>query len=831
MSIDKILLATAGLNVGEGAEAVEVHLSNEVVQLLSEQLYRSPLKAIEELVVNSFDANATECRVFVPSPTDQERKFIAVYDNGIGMDYDGLVNLWQIGRSNKRSEEVEKRTSRKQIGKFGIGKLATYTIANRLTYVTKKEKVTLFVTIDYRAFSSSQPDTPVRLQVRKITDDKDIKAEPSFKAICSAAAIDIDGLFQKGSDSWTIAILEELKPKASGITPSRLKWVLKTAMPLNSKFQLFLNGEPLARSVEDFDPIKKFTLADLPPSRLKSITDATGEEWEVKSGGLFSKAFNQGIYGTVIIVNHSLVGKSSDLERSNGFFIRVRDRLINQEDPYFGITQSSYETFARFRAEIQADDLDSVLTAPREGVEDSGIRGNFIKLLNEVFYMAREAWEDYKKDLKSREDPKKETERNYIESRLVEHPIADVLYSASPNGTGSEADQSWFYLDLDSKSDLKEIAETLYAKPRSKYRYQYTHAGRSSRIVRFNLASSTFTINSDHDFIRSHDDGETRSLLEDMVTAEALLEVYLREYGVSGSMIGQILEQRDALLRSMAADHPYSLKAIAGSLIDATANEHDLEVALVAAARSLGFVATHIGGSGEPDGLARVTQYPGGELKITLEAKSSAGIPTLAALDFSGLAEHKRAHCAKGCLLISPGYPGDSRTGAAANRAGSDQISCWTIDQLARVVEAAESRHFTTQHVLDIVLNRYTPFDVSEAVERLFRPTWDSYQLYREIIKALRHLEHRVADSPREFGMIAAMISLQSGFEDVSKDHIRQSLIELAPASLGLISITDSYIVVHGSLDELERRAEGLLGHSAGPRRSGTFRDSFGGDS
>lgn len=47
-------------------QPLPVTLSPELVGLLSDQLYRSPSKAIEELVVNGFDAEADEARVFVP---------------------------------------------------------------------------------------------------------------------------------------------------------------------------------------------------------------------------------------------------------------------------------------------------------------------------------------------------------------------------------------------------------------------------------------------------------------------------------------------------------------------------------------------------------------------------------------------------------------------------------------------------------------------------------------------------------------------------------------------------------------------------------------------
>ena len=90
---------------------VKVALSYALIRLLSEQLYQSPLKAIEELVVNAFDAEARVCRIYVPT-TDQEQ-FIAVFDDGIGMDYRGLVDLWQVGHSNKRDGEIVLRSKRK----------------------------------------------------------------------------------------------------------------------------------------------------------------------------------------------------------------------------------------------------------------------------------------------------------------------------------------------------------------------------------------------------------------------------------------------------------------------------------------------------------------------------------------------------------------------------------------------------------------------------------------------------------------------------------------------------------------------------------------------
>ena len=216
------VLDSLGTAVGD---PLPVTLSAELVGLLSDQLYRSPSKAIEELVVNGFDAEADEARIFVPTPEDGT-PFIVVYDDGLGMTYEGLSDLWKVGRPKPRDETLFKRKQRRQIGKFGIGKLATYAVANRVTYVTKTGSRHLAVTIDYRDFASKADatTTAVQLEVRKV----DILDELWNKGVFRAAvkAIGIDRAHIAGRPSWTIVILEELKSKGQAMGLGRLRWVL-----------------------------------------------------------------------------------------------------------------------------------------------------------------------------------------------------------------------------------------------------------------------------------------------------------------------------------------------------------------------------------------------------------------------------------------------------------------------------------------------------------------------------------------------------------------------------------------------------------------------------
>jgi HSP90 family molecular chaperone len=111
-------------NAGSEKEKIDVRLSYGIVRLFSEGLYASPNKAIEELVANSFDAGALRVSVLLPADFNEQGATIAVIDDGEGMDNDGLKTHWLIGKSLKRALAA-RPLGRQQIGRFGIGKLAT----------------------------------------------------------------------------------------------------------------------------------------------------------------------------------------------------------------------------------------------------------------------------------------------------------------------------------------------------------------------------------------------------------------------------------------------------------------------------------------------------------------------------------------------------------------------------------------------------------------------------------------------------------------------------------------------------------------------------------
>src|ERR1700733_3788422 len=109
-------------------------------------------------------------------------------------------------------------------------------------------------------------------------------------------------------------------------------------------------------------------------------------------------------------------------------------------------------TLNRFRADLEADDLDVALTAPRESIGLSQVKDRFEALLREIFQEARQRYEKHLADIAKKEAYKKETDRTFVSPELLETPIADAL-SRGWAGAGADADSSWFYVSDPATQD------------------------------------------------------------------------------------------------------------------------------------------------------------------------------------------------------------------------------------------------------------------------------------------------------------------------------------------------------------------------------------------
>jgi hypothetical protein len=367
---------------GSETEKIDVRLSYQIVRLFSEGLYASPNKAIEELVANSFDAGALRVAAFLPADFHDQGASIAVLDDGEGMDVAGLKKHWLIGKSDKRELAILPR-GRQQICKFGIGKLATYVLANRLTHISKRGGKFYSTTMDFkivdeRGEKEIEPKTPIKIALRELNE---VEAKKALKAWTDSNAFKNCkfSLFGSGSiKSWTFAILSDLKDKVTEIRRGTLDWVLRTALPLRDDFAIFLDGKKLESSKYGKGRLKKWILGkeiiELPkpvPDEIDSREDDNEPPDSDKRFGLEHKTIGR-MTGYVEAYKDLLTGKSDEFGRSHGFFVYVFGRLINVVDGHFGISPDElrHGTFGRVRVVVHMDGLDDYLQSDRERIRE-----------------------------------------------------------------------------------------------------------------------------------------------------------------------------------------------------------------------------------------------------------------------------------------------------------------------------------------------------------------------------------------------------------------------------------------------------------------------------
>ena len=90
--MDKIACATPE-TIGRAVAKIPVELSTRFLEHFSEQLYSSPQKAFEELISNGWDAGAEVVDVRIAEDLKDPGATMAVIDNGVSMDAEGLRAL------------------------------------------------------------------------------------------------------------------------------------------------------------------------------------------------------------------------------------------------------------------------------------------------------------------------------------------------------------------------------------------------------------------------------------------------------------------------------------------------------------------------------------------------------------------------------------------------------------------------------------------------------------------------------------------------------------------------------------------------------------------
>lgn len=142
--------------------------ARSIIQM-GEELIGHPTSAINELVKNGYDADATEINVYIHINDKIEDSFLVITDNGTGMDADVLFGEWlQPSVSSKRRKTYSEIFNRKFLGNKGIGRLAAMALGERLNVISKTSNCKLY---NWISLNSTQFQEEVLLNKVKFPGD------------------------------------------------------------------------------------------------------------------------------------------------------------------------------------------------------------------------------------------------------------------------------------------------------------------------------------------------------------------------------------------------------------------------------------------------------------------------------------------------------------------------------------------------------------------------------------------------------------------------------------------------------------------------------------
>ena len=828
--------------LGAAMDDIEVRLSYRIVELFSEGLYTSPNKAVEELVANSFDAGALKVHVLLSSNLHDQNATIAVFDDGEGMDHEGLKRHWLIGISNKRALSKLPR-GRQQIGKFGIGKLATYVLANRLTHISRCGGKYYSTSMDYRTIDRRvdrdvEPKVPIKISLRQLTQKQARQAvRPWTNTAAFKAAKTV--LFGKTSpDSWTLSIMSSLKPKVHEIKQGTLGWVLRTALPLRPDFGIWLNGRQLESSKQGKGLLERRTLGKdliaLPRPSPKDITaseDANVPTTSEHRYGLEVPGLGR-ITGYAETYEDLLTGKSDEIGRSHGFFVYVYGRLLNVDDDHFGIPPDElrHGTFGRFRLVVHMDGLDAGLRSNREAVGEGPLLETAQDVLRAVFNAVRPRIETHERQ----EAPGAKLARMLAASpaSLSRRPMVDLARSVA---AGKSTSRFLVVPTYPTDDGLQAFLDDLERRAADEAGQFVTGVSIDfdgsvlDGIARFDTQSGVLRLNGWHPFVATfHDEFTNKRLrqpLESLAMAEILTEAHLHMVGVSPSKINDFLTARDQLLRNLSNESGrQSALSLANALSEARNSPDRLENAVCDAFRSLGFDVTPLGKSGEPDGVAaaHLSADPQGNsrhYRVSLEAKSKekAGAAVSAkAVGVATVARHRNKRDCDHAIVIAPSFPTskgedsalgqdlkDDREKTAAAGAAKT-ITLITVDDLAKLVRLRPVKQIGLQRLRSLLHHCSLP-DQSAAWVDAIRQTAVAKPPYGTIVDTIESLQRKYKKATVSYAALRVELSHMNPPIDYDTDD---DLFELCR---GMAQMAPGTMFANPTTVELDQSAENVV--------------------
>ncbi len=201
-----------------------------ILILLGEELIKSPVMAIYELIKNGYDADAKHVQVVFHNIENIDNAFIEIEDSGTGITEEVLKNVWfEPGTDHRKPISNEGvRTIRRSpiynripMGEKGVGRFAVHKLGNRIKLVSRPAKIILderqtlvrielheyeiTVEIDWRKFSQSKYLEDVNIQWKKNYDSETFMFKETHGTFIQVSNL---------KEQWTRGMARQLKKQS-----------------------------------------------------------------------------------------------------------------------------------------------------------------------------------------------------------------------------------------------------------------------------------------------------------------------------------------------------------------------------------------------------------------------------------------------------------------------------------------------------------------------------------------------------------------------------------------------------------------------------------------
>ena len=753
IEVDAESIPEAVDSVKDANKHIPVDVSFRIINQFSTQLYDSPRRAIEELACNSYDAAAEECHISTPKEAGDNLKIL---DNGESMDYEGLKWLWKVAESRKEHELDNDRTQygRQQIGKFGVGKLAAFALGNRLTHVATKDGKTRVITV--------YQDRLKRTEEGEVLDENENPDIPRFgvhefdqgeaKDLLGDFFDDVPNPWEKGWETWTLAVVGDIPPEntGDGLKPQYLHNMIRTSIPISTKFRTILNGEEISKRepsanvrfeidvTEDAvitrieDKLKEAlvdygiyeTSEDVPEGDHNvDLTDVVNPEDTSETVPGIHVPYLGDVSGRGKFYDNGLTSdKRSDRGfKDHGFRVRVRGKLLNKNHVRFGLKNLSHRYWIKSLIEVEMPGLDDSIRVQRDDTMDKVEVEAAQVVLRSLFNAIRADGKKYEEI--EQDDPTGGIKKPF--SERLEMRSRDYAYQ-SIRGLTEEGQMP---------ADLTEVG------------IDFTPRGASRNSVDYKSDDSRIRINEEHPLLESLErrDGfndDIKESISEILAGRLLIQGYQKFHGVDEYILKVSNQIFESVLRG-AADTFSDEVAYQMDHLRNTSYEGGtaFEVAIAETLQSMSLSAVQEGGPGASDGIITIPRA-GDNFLISVEAKGSGGVVSHKNFNKGDTKRHMKDDNCDHVLIVAREFKldGTGDKDSAFMRSVEDYESLMTLDGIERLLRLQRERNFSYPQLLEIFTHEKSPGSITDHITEVWREKPEEVKIQTVLEEAHKYM-------------------------------------------------------------------------------------------